>query len=144
MKLINCLLALLVLLHTSTAQAADPVKEVESALDALNAAFTAQDAAKIRALMTPDHLAITTYGGKQTVEEQLQNLAELKYDEYSAGPMSARVISENCVIINYALGTKGTYQGKPLPARCLVTSVWVKNDGNWQEMNYQETALEGR
>lgn len=144
MNLTFCLLALLALLHTSTAQGADPVKEVESALDALNAAFTAQDATKIRALMAPDHLAVTTYGGQQTVEEQLQNLAELKYDEYSAGPMSARVVSEACVIINYALSTKGTYRGKALPSHCLVTAVWVKNDGNWQEMNYQETAFDAR
>jgi len=144
MKLTSCLLALLVLLHASTAQAADPVKEVEAALGALNAAFSAQDETKIRALMTSDHLAITAYGGRQTVDEQLQSLAELKYDEYSAGPMSARVIDETCVIINYTLSTKGTYQGKPLPSHCLVTSVWVKNDGNWQEMNYQETASAGR
>ena len=74
------LLALLFLVHSLLAQAADPANEVKAAADALNAAFEKHDAKTIRALMTPDHLAITPYAGKQRVKDQIRTLPVLKYD----------------------------------------------------------------
>ncbi len=136
--------ALLFLLHASLALAADPTKEVKAAADALNAAFEAHDAKTIRALMTPDHLAITPYAGKQRVKDQIRTLPVLKYEKYSAGPMSMKVIDDNCVLVTYALELKGTYQGKPLPPKSLVASLWVKNGGKWRELYYQETPVDGR
>jgi uncharacterized protein (TIGR02246 family) len=136
--------ALLFLLHASLAWAADPTKEVKAAADALNAAFEAHDARTIRALMTPDHLAITPYAGKQRVKDQIRTLPVLKYAKYSAGPMSMRVIDDNCVLLTYALELEGSYQGKPLPSKSLVASLWVKNGGKWQELHYQETPVDGR
>ncbi len=138
------LLVLILLLHASLAQAADPAKEVKAAADALNAAFEKHDAKTIRALMTPDHLAITPYAGKQRVKDQIRTLPVLKYDKYSAGPMSMNVVNDNCVLMTYALELKGTYQGKPLPSHSLVASLWVKNDGKWRELHYQETPVDGR
>ena len=136
--------ALLFLLHASLASAADPTKEVKAAADALNAAFETRDAKTIRALMTPDHLAVTPYAGKQRVKDQIRTLPVLKYEKYSAGPMSMKVINDNCVLVTYALQLKGTYQGKPLPSKSLVASLWVKNGGKWQELHYQETPVDGR
>ena len=138
------LLALILLLHASLAQAADPAKEVKAAADALNAAFEKHDAKTIRALMTPDHLAITPYAGKQRVKDQIRTLSELKYEKYSAGPMSVNVVSNSCVLVNYTLELKGTYQSNPLPSHSLVASLWVKNDGKWRELHYQETPVDGR
>jgi len=143
--LFRCLLAILLWGHASPARAADPlIKEVEAAADALNAAFKTHDAATIRALMTPDHVAITPYGGLQRVKDQLRTLPELKYEVYSTGPMSATVSGDDCVILNYTLKTKGTYRGKPLASKSLASSVWVKNNGRWQELLYQETPVAGR
>jgi uncharacterized protein (TIGR02246 family) len=143
--LVRCLLAILLWGHASPARAADPlIKEVEAAADALNAAFKTHDAATIRALMTPDHVAITPYGGLQRVKDQLRTLPELKYEVYSAGPMSATVSGDDCVILNYTLKTKGTYRGNPLASKSLVSSVWTKNDGRWQELLYQETPVDDR
>jgi len=135
------LIAILFALIASTTNADDPTKEVESAMEVLNDAFTAQDAAKIRALMAPNHLAITPFAGKQSLEEQLRTLPELKYDEYSASPMSATIVNEACVLVTYTLKAKGSFKGKPVPSHCLVAAVWVKNDGKWQELHYQETAV---
>ena len=138
------LVVLLFLLHASFALAADPAKEVKAAADALNAAFEAHDAKTIRALMTPDHLAVTPYAGKQRVKDQIRTLPVLKYEKYSAGPMSMKVINDNCVLVTYALELKGTYQGKPLPSQSLVASLWVKSGGKWRELYYQETPVDGR
>ena len=138
------LLARLFLVHSPLAQAADPANEVKAAADALNAAFEKHDAKSIRVLMTPDHLAITPYAGKQRVKDQIRTLPVLKYDKYSAGPMSMNVVNDNCVLVTYAIELKGTYQGKPLPSHSLVASLWVKNDGKWRELHYQETPVDGR
>jgi len=35
----------------------------------------------------------------------------------------------------------GRFQGKPLPPNLLVSAVWVKTDGKWLELHYQETVL---
>lgn len=135
------LIALLLMFVAAAAVAAEPAKEVESAIEVLNEAFAKGDVAKVRSLMAPNHLAITPFAGKQALEEQLRTLPELKYDKYSAGPMSANTVSDSCVLLNYTLKVKGTYQGKPLPSNCIVAAVWVKNDGKWQELQYQETAV---
>ena len=138
------LFSLILLLNASLALAADPAKEVKAAADALNEAFEKHDAKTIRALMTPDHLAITPYAGKQSVKDQIRTLPVLKYDKYSAGPMSMNVVNDRCVLVTYALKLKGAYQGKPLPSHNLVASLWIKNGGKWRELHYQETPVEGR
>ena len=144
MKPICYLLALLLLLHSPMARAADPSKEVKAAANALNAAFETHDAKTIRALMTPDHLAITPYAGKQRVKDQIRTLPVLKYNKYSAGPMSINVVNDNFALLTYTLELKGTYQGKQLPSRCLAASLWVKSEGKWRELHYQETPVDGR
>lgn len=138
------LLVFLFLLNASLAMAADPAKEVKAAAAALNAAFEKHDTKTIRALMTPDHLAITPYAGKQRVKDQIRTLPVLKYDKYSAGPMSMNVVNDSCVLVTYALALKGNYRGNPLPPHSLVASLWVKNDGKWREVHYQETPVAGR
>jgi hypothetical protein len=129
------------LLVASASTAADPAKEVVSAIEMLNEAFENRDVVKVRSLMAPNHLAITPFAGKQLLEEQLRTLPDLKYDKYSAGPMSATAVSDSCVTLTYTLKVQGTYQGKPLPSDCFVAAVWVKNDGRWQELQYQETEM---
>jgi len=139
--LMRYLMAVLLVCVSSATRAADPVSEVESAIERLNDAFQQRDVVKARSLMTPNHVAITPFAGKQQLEEQLRTLPDLKYDQYSAGPMSATTISDTCVLLTYPLQVKGSYQGKALPARCLVSAVWVNNDGQWQELKYQETVV---
>jgi len=131
----------LLIFIAAVSYAADPAKEVESAMEILNDAFAKRDVAKVRSLMAPNHLAITPFAGKQQLDDQLRTLTDLKYDKYSAGPMSATTVSETCVLLTYALKVQGTYKGRPLPSNCLVAAVWVKNDGKWQELQYQETVV---
>jgi len=139
---------LLLCLVVPAADAVEPSKvelskEVEAAMGVLNEAFTAHDVDKVRSLMTPNHLAVTPFAGKQTLDEQIRTLADLDYEEYEAGPMSTTTIDDSCVLVTYALKAKGTYRGKPVPSQCHVVAVWVKSDGKWRELHYQETAVAG-
>lgn len=133
--------ALLVLFVVSAVDAADPVSDVKSAIESLNDAFAKQDATKVRSLMAPNHFAITPFAGMQRLDDQLRTLPDLKYDKYSPGPMSVTTVTETCVLLAYELNVQGTYRGKPLPSNSLVTALWVENEGKWQELQYQETAV---
>jgi hypothetical protein len=40
------------------------------------------------------------------------------------------------------LAMEGKAGGKPLPSRCLAASLWVKSEGKWRELHYQETPVD--
>lgn len=124
----------------------DPlVREVRQALDTLNAAFEKGDAAALRAGMTDDHVAVTTYyNGPQTRDEQLAGLRDQKLTEYRAGKLTIAPLGTDTVLVTYALTLRGTYRGKELPRDSFATAVWVRRDGRWRERFYQETPLPGR
>lgn len=121
------------------------VKEVKEAIGALNKAFAKRDADAARRLMTADHVAVTAYyGGPQTRDEQLKSLPDLKLTEYSAGKLKVTLLGKDAALVTYPLAVKGTFQGKPVPARSFTSAVWVKRGGRWLETFYQETPLPGR
>ena len=138
------LIAIVLLMQSPFVMADDPAMEVKLAAEKLNTAFEKHDANVIRSLMMPDHLAITPYEGKQNVKHQLRTLADLKYKEYSAGPMSVNVVNSTCAVVTYKLDLKGDYKGKPMPAHNLAASIWIKDGGKWRELHYQETPVDGR
>jgi uncharacterized protein (TIGR02246 family) len=138
-KLIATLAAGLLL---AAAGRADGEKDVLAALGRLNAAFAADDAGVVRELMTADHVAVTPYAGRQTLDELVRHLPDGKFTEYKTGPMAVRPLADGAVLVTYTLAQKGTFQGKPIPTRAHAAAVWVKRDGKWREAYYQETAAE--
>ncbi len=134
-------LALVALLFAWHAHAAEPLQEVTAALERLNNAFTTHDASTITSLMLPNHLAITPWAGRQTREEQVSTLGELRLEHYTPGPTTLTPIGDDGVLVTYTLGMKGDFKGKPLASQSFVAAVWVKADGAWKELHYQETAL---
>lgn len=126
----------------SPAFADDATKDVEKAITALNDAFKNGDPAPIKALMTEDHLTVTSWGGVQTREEALKTLPELKLKEYTPGKMKITVLGPDAALVTYSLAMKGTFKGKEMPAKSSVSAVWVRKSGKWIEAYYQETPLE--
>jgi uncharacterized protein (TIGR02246 family) len=123
----------------------DAAKEVEKALATLNDAFKKQDAEAIKKLMTDDHTAVTTYyGGAVSRAEQVASLADLKLSEYTSAKTKVTVINKETALVTYESMMKGTFKGKPVPAKTFASAVWVKKDGRWLEAFYQETPLEGK
>jgi uncharacterized protein (TIGR02246 family) len=134
----------LAFLATTLMLGADAPTEVEKAISALNEAFQKQDAAAVKRLMADDHVAVTAYyGGPRTGAEQLAALADLKLAEYSTGKRKTAPLGKDAVLITYELTQKGTFKGKEVPRRNFVSAVWVKRDGRWLEVFYQETPLVG-
>jgi uncharacterized protein (TIGR02246 family) len=120
-------------------------REVTQALNTLNAAFAKGDADAIKALMTDDHVAVTSYyGGARTRAEQLKSLADMKVKEYKAGEFKVSKVGKDVALVTYPVTQKGTYKGKDLAAKSLASALWVKAEGKWRERFYQETALDGK
>ncbi len=131
--------SLLVLLSLSSLVLADDLKEIKTLLDRLNHSFTKEN---IEALMTEDHVAITTYyNGATTRAQQVKLLSELKMEEYKTTNMVIKLIGTNTALITYDLEAKGSFKGRPLPPKCVASAIWVKKDGKWKERFYQETPV---
>src|SRR5262249_6251394 len=111
-------------------------------LKTLNTAYLKKDVDTMKRLMSDDHVAILGNGLRQTKEEHLKSLADLKLTEYAMEEAKTTTPTKDMVIITYRFNAKGTFKGKPLPPTMMASSVWANRNGQWQEVLYQETPLE--
>ena len=52
------------------------------------------------------------------------------------------VLGPDAGMRTFAARLDGTYKGKPIPANVFVTSIMVREDGQWREQFYQVTAMQ--
>jgi ketosteroid isomerase-like protein len=131
-----------VVLQVQPAAADDTMTaEIETAMQALNDAYTNNDRTTIDSMVTADHIGVTSYGGVQTTAEQFTTLRELKgrYLDYTT--IAVTSLGPDSALITYQNSFDGTYAGKPLPARVFVSQIWLKKDGKWLQELYQETPI---
>ena len=123
-------------------EAAD-IAAIKSRTAALGEAFVKQDADTIRAMMTPDHVAVAfIYKGPQTLEEEIASLPDLKMEIYDAIPTTVFLLGPDAALVTGEQSYRGTFQGNPLPERVFLSEVWVRVDGKWLQKFYQETVME--
>ncbi len=142
--LLFCLFVVVAEPNPALASEAAVVAAVNDAADALDEAFEKQDAAKIRELMAPDHIAVTPYyDGPQSVAEQTGSLPDLKYTQTNVGKVRVELLGQDAALRTFTAQLKGTFKGKPIPKRVYVAELFVKYEGKWVEKFYQVTALTG-
>ncbi|MGV1014166.1 MAG: nuclear transport factor 2 family protein [Methyloceanibacter sp.] len=130
-------------LFEAKADDADTIAAVNASSNALDEAFTKKDVDTIKALMTPDHLTVTPYyDGPQTVQDQLDSLGEYDWSQTIVGEPNVSLLGPDVALRTFTADLKGTFKGKPLPARVFATELLVKRDGKWVERLYQVTTLE--
>jgi Domain of unknown function (DUF4440) len=119
------------------------VAAVNAAENALDDAFGARDEARIRALMTPEHMTVTPYyDGPQTVDDQIASLDALDYGASIIGEPSVVFLSPDVALRTFIAELDGSFGGKPLPGKVFVNETAVKRDGRWIEAFFQMTVLE--
>jgi hypothetical protein len=131
-------------LTAAEAQPADvaTIEAIDDAAGELDEAFVMQDAEAIKALVTPDHVAVTYYYEEpQSVAEQIASLPELKYEQQNLSEPTVAMLGEDAALRTFTASLSGTFKGKPLTARVFVTAIMVKRDGKWLEHFYQVTKL---
>lgn len=121
---------------------AETIAAVNAASNALDDAFAARDVDKIRSLMTADHVTVTPYyNGPQSVDDQIASLPELDYGETIIGEPSVVLLASDVALRTFVADLKGSFMGKPLPARAFVNETLIRQDGKWIERFFQITAL---
>lgn len=124
------------------ADAADDTRaKVLQSLRTLNNAYVKKDLDAMKKLMADDHLAILGSGQRQTKEEHLKSLADLKLTEYTMDDIKTTMPAKDMVIVTYKSTVKGAFKGVELPAKIMASSVWANRNGTWLEVLYQETPL---
>jgi ketosteroid isomerase-like protein len=146
MRAIAGFLAVMVLLavppSASWAGDADTIEAINQAAAKLDRAFEQQDAATIKQLMTPDHVAVTPYyDGPQSVDEQIASLPDLKYAQTNLTEPSVTLLGPDAALRRFTAKLEGGYKEKVLAGPVYITQVMVMRDGKWLEDFYQVTAL---
>ena len=98
-------------------------------------AFEQNDKAAIKALMTPDHISVTPYyDGPQTTDDQIASLPELKWDQKIVGDVKVSLLGDDdAALRTFTADLKGSFKGKPLPAKVFATGIVVRRNGKWIE-----------
>ncbi|MGH6737117.1 MAG: nuclear transport factor 2 family protein [Methyloceanibacter sp.] len=137
-------LVALLFLGSIDSQAGDAktIAAINASSNALDAAFGERDVETIKALMTEDHITVTPYyDGPQNVDDQLESLAELDYGQTIIGEPSVTLLAPDVALRTFIAELKGSFKGKPLPARAFVNETLIKRDGKWIERLFQITTL---
>lgn len=144
-KIILSVLAFALAAGIASANAGEPatVAAINAASVALDDAFERQTAEDIKRMMTADHIAVTPYyETPQTVAQQIASLPELKYKQTNTGDVKVVVLGPDAGMRTFTARLDGTYKGKTIPSDVFVTSIIVREDGQWREKFYQVTALQ--
>ena len=144
-KLVLSVLTFVLAAGIASANAGEPatVAAINAASAALDDAFERQSAEDIKRMMTADHLAVTPYyETPQTAAQQIATLPELKYKQTNTGEVKVVVLGPDAGMRTFTARLDGTYKGKTIPPDVFVTSIMVREDGQWREKFYQVTALQ--
>lgn len=144
-KLILSVLTFVLAAGIASANAGEPatVAAINAASAALDDAFERQSVEDIKRMMTADHLAVTPYyETPQTAAQQIATLPELKYKQTNTGEVKVVVLGPDAGMRTFTARLDGTYKGKTIPPDVFVTSIMVREDGQWREKFYQVTALQ--
>ncbi|MCR9139643.1 MAG: nuclear transport factor 2 family protein [Alphaproteobacteria bacterium] len=137
---------LILALFTGNGMAKDlpsPPAAIKAAVADLVEAFEMRDAAGIRSLMTEDHRAISpNYGRAYTVSEQIDTLPDLVYEVTDISNETFSVLDNNAALLTARFRVKGSFRGKPLPQHIFVSQIWIRQNGQWKQKLYQETAID--
>jgi len=129
-------------LYHAEASDAETIEAVNASSNALDEAFAKRDIKAIKALMTPDHVTVTPYyDGPQSVDDQIASLPDLDYGEAIQGTPAIVLLAPDVALRTFIADLKGSFKGKPLPARAFVNETLVKRDGKWIERFFQITTL---
>jgi hypothetical protein len=139
-SILAALFAALVLVLPARADDAALVAEIKARVNELNQAFADRDMAKIKTMITADHIAIIPAYGKPTPFGEVR-LDQYKVVQSAFTPAQVKVLGPTAALVTYENSNQGSYAGKPLSPRVFVSQIWLKQDGKWLQDLYQETPI---
>jgi hypothetical protein len=118
------------------------VSDLKATTIELDKAFKDRDLAKLRQLMTVDHVAIIAGHGAPLANAELIS-SHTNYDlaSFETSDMTQSALGPDVALITYDVRQSGSYAGNPLPAKAFASEIWVRSDGQWRQRMFQTTAL---
>lgn len=137
-------LAAFALLPLAAATAAAPPPALVDELVALEkqswTAWQARDAAFFDSFLSADHVEVGIAGpaGKELVLKVVGSSA-CTVAGWSVDRFSATQAGPDAVLLVYHAAQDTTCGGKPVPSPVWASSLYVRRDGRWQNLMYQQT-----
>jgi len=106
-------------------------------------AWAKGDAAVFEKYMHENTISLTSgelVSGKVNVISSYKEAA-CEVHSYVLEDVKAHNINENTVVLTYKAQQDATCGGEKLDPKLLATSLWVREGGQWQMANYQETPV---
>ena len=107
-------------------------------------AYRVRDAKALGQLLAEDFYAIEDVDGEiMTKKEALEGLNGLDLKNFQMENFKVFKINEGSAIVRYKVKVTGEAKSHPMTSHwSMVSSVWVKRSGKWQNLSYQETWIE--
>ena len=127
---------------TSPNQKSSEEEAVRKAVHALVAAFDHNDVDAIDRLSTADYIFVNPAGKVLTKAQYLELIRSgtLKVESYDVDEEIIRLYGDTAVVI-YRSTPKGTFKGTELTSQRRVTTVFVKQNGQWLTTGRQSTPI---
>jgi len=125
----------------ASAQGGNVEQTIKALTEQWRQALLKADVATYDALTADDFITIGTAGRSFTKAEivELLKSGKLKYDAYDYSDIKLRVYGDTA-LVNCTLNQKGRVGERDLIAGpFLVVLVWVKREGKWQTVSWQNT-----
>lgn len=106
-------------------------------------AYKNKDAKAFKALCWPDYTAVLADGaGERSLESTVAAMKEITILDYTLSGFRVTVTGPQSAILSYTATSKLQIgKGQPQASKMAVTDVFVKRDGDWKSIRYQETEM---
>lgn len=105
-------------------------------------AYKSKDAKALGNLLAEQSYEVDEEGAVLDKNEQLQSLQDLTITAYQMKDVKVIPVAPTVAVIRYQLQVAGTYKGEALDSKwAVVSSMWVKCEGKWLNIVYQQTPI---
>ncbi|MFM2096542.1 MAG: hypothetical protein RIS70_3666, partial [Planctomycetota bacterium] len=107
-------------------------------------ALMAKDKEFFKTYLAPEAIWFFADGTSVDRESYLKDLSKIQVTKYEMGPTSLLKVSENVAMVMYRMSYEAIQGGqKEILANIESSSLYVRRDGKWMEIFYQETPAKG-
>ena len=119
------------------------IEEIDNVVGKLDEAFQTHNVEAAKALMTQDHIAVTPYySGPQSFDEVVATLPDYDIKQTDLSEPEVMLIGSDHAMRTLTARLEGTFQDETISDKVFITSILVRQDGEWLEKFYQSTELD--
>jgi RNA polymerase sigma factor (sigma-70 family) len=101
-----------------------------------------KDVKELRKLCAEDYEAVLSDGSRLTRDEFFDLFPLFEVKSYALSDVRARPLGPDAALITYKVKSKTVIAGVALDEETQISSTWVRRDGEWRNVFYQETSIE--